>query len=33
MGISPYGGSAGQPGLGSSTRDFDIWLKGAQEVE
>jgi len=33
MGISPHGGSVGQPGLGSSTGDFEIWLKGAVEVE
>jgi hypothetical protein len=33
MGISPHGGSVGQPGVGSSTRDFEIWLKGALEVE
>jgi hypothetical protein len=31
MGISFYGGSDGQPGEGS-TRDFEIWLKGALEV-
>jgi hypothetical protein len=29
MGISPHEGSAGQPGVGSSTRDFEIFLKGA----
>jgi hypothetical protein len=28
-----YGGSVGQPGVGSSTGDFEIWLKGALEVE
>jgi hypothetical protein len=33
MGISLHGGSGGQPGVGSSTRDFEIWLKGALEVE
>ena len=33
MGISLYGGSVGQPGVGSSTEDFEIWLKGALEVE
>ena len=33
MGISLHGGSDGQGGKGSSTRDFDIWLKGALEVE
>jgi len=32
-GISLYGGSVGQPGVGSSTGDFVIWLKGALEVE
>jgi len=32
-GISLYGGSVGQPGVGSSTGDFEIWLKGALEVE
>jgi len=32
MGIPLYGGSVGQPGVGSSTRDFEIWLKGALEV-
>jgi hypothetical protein len=32
-GISLYGGSFGQPGVGSSTRDFEIWLKGAPKVE
>lgn len=26
-------GSAGQPGVGSSTGDFEKWLKGALEVE
>ena len=31
MGISLYGGSVGQPGVGSSTGDFEIWLKGALE--
>ena len=25
MGISLHGGSAGQPGVGSSTGDFEIW--------
>ena len=29
MGISPHEGSVGQPGVGSSTGDFEIWLKGA----
>jgi len=33
MGISHHGGSDGQPGVGSSTEDFEIWLKGALEVE
>jgi hypothetical protein len=33
MGVSPHGGSDGQPGVGSSTTDFEIWLKGALEVE
>ena len=33
MGISPHGGSVGQPGVGSSTGDFEIWLKGALGVE
>ena len=33
MGISLHGCSVGQPGVGSSTRDFEIWLKGALEVE
>ena len=28
MGISLHGGSAGQPGVGSFTRDFERWLKG-----
>jgi hypothetical protein len=25
MSISPYGGSVGQPGVASSTGDYDIW--------
>jgi hypothetical protein len=29
MGISLHGVSDGQPGMGSSTRDFGRWLKGA----
>jgi len=29
MGISLHGGSVGQPGVGSSTRGFKRWLKGA----
>ena len=33
MGIFLHGGSVGQPGVGSSTGDFEIWLKGALEVE
>jgi len=31
-GISLHGGSVGQPGMGSSTGDFERWLKGALEV-
>ena len=27
-GISPHGGSVGQPGVGSSNGDFESWLKG-----
>jgi len=33
MGISLHGGSVGQPGVGPSTGDFEIWLKGALELE
>jgi len=33
MGISLHGGSVGQPGVSSSTGDFEVWLKGALEVE
>jgi hypothetical protein len=33
MAISLYGGSVGQPGVGSFTGDFEIWLNGALEVE
>jgi hypothetical protein len=33
MGVSPHGGSVGQPGVGSSAGDFEIWLKGALGVE
>jgi len=33
MGISLYGGSVGQPGVGLSTGDSERWLKGALEVE
>jgi len=32
MGIPLCWGSVGQPGVGSSTVDFEIWLKGALEV-
>jgi hypothetical protein len=32
MGITLHGGSVGQPGVGSSTGDFDRWLKGALKV-
>jgi len=32
MCIPLYGGSVGQPGVGSSTGDFEICLKGALEV-
>jgi len=31
MGISLHGGSVGQPGVGLSTGEFEIWLKGALE--
>jgi len=31
IGIPLYGGSVGQPGVGSSTVDFEIWLKGVLE--
>ena len=33
MGIPLYGGSVGQPGVVSSTRDFEIWLKGLGALE
>ena len=33
MGISLYGGSVGQPGVGSSTGEFEVWLKGGLEVK
>jgi hypothetical protein len=33
LGASLYGGSVGQPGVGSSTGDLEIWLKGALVVE
>jgi len=32
MGILLFGGSAGQTGVGSSTGEFEIWLKGSVEV-
>jgi len=32
MGIPLYGGSVGQPGVGLSTGDFEIRLKGSLEV-
>ena len=32
MDIPLHGGVVGQPGVGSSTGDFDLWLKGALEV-
>ena len=32
-GLSLHGRSVGQPGMGSSTGDFEIWLKGALRVE
>ena len=32
MGIPLYGGSVGQPGVGSPTEHFEVWLKGALEV-
>jgi hypothetical protein len=32
MGISPHGRSVGQPGVGSSNRDFETWLKVALEL-
>ena len=31
--ISLHAGSVGQPGVGSSTGDFESWLKGTLEVE
>ena len=31
-GISLHVGSVGQPGVGSSSRDFEVWLKGALKV-
>jgi hypothetical protein len=33
MGISSHGGSVGQPGVGSSTGDFEIWLRRVLGVE
>jgi len=33
MGISLHGGSVGQPGVGSSTGDFERWMKGALVLE
>jgi len=33
MGIYVHGGSVGQPGVGSSTGDFEGWLKVALVVE
>ena len=33
MGISLHGGSDGQNGVASSTGDYEIWLKGALELE
>ena len=33
MGISLHGSSFGQPGVDSSTEDFEICLKRALEVE
>jgi len=32
IGIPLYGGSVGQPGVGSSTEDLEIRLKGNLEV-
>jgi len=32
-GISQHEGSAGQPGVGLSTGEFEMWLKGSLEVE
>ena len=31
-GYSLHGGSAGQPVMGLSTRDFERWLKGVLQV-
>jgi hypothetical protein len=33
MGISFHRGPAGEPGRGSSTRDFERWMKGALGME
>jgi hypothetical protein len=33
MGISYHGGLVGQTGVGFSTGDFEVWLKGSLEVE
>jgi hypothetical protein len=33
MGVSLHGGSVGEPGVGSSTGDFEVWLKVAVGVE
>ena len=33
MGFSPRGGSVGQRGVGSSTGDFEMWLKVALGLE
>ena len=33
MSISLHGGSVGQPGVGSSTGDFERWLKGTLEMK
>jgi hypothetical protein len=33
MGISPYGGSVGQPGVSSPTGEFETWLKGSLGVK
>jgi len=33
IGTSLHGGSVGQPGVGSSSRDFEVWLKGTLELE
>jgi hypothetical protein len=33
MGISLYGGSVEQPGVDSSIKDFERWMKGALGME